>query len=101
MEGLSDEQVKNTIIAYEPIWAIGTGKTATADDANNAIKAIRNEIAKNYGQNIANEVIIQYGGSVKASNAKELFNTTDIDGGLVGGASLKVEEFAKIVNYNA
>ncbi len=101
LEGLSDEQVKNTIIAYEPIWAIGTGKTATADDANNAIKAIRNEIAKNYGQNIANEVIIQYGGSVKASNAKELFNTTDIDGGLVGGASLKVEEFAKIVNYNA
>ena len=101
LEGLSDEQVKNTIIAYEPIWAIGTGKTATADDANNAIKAIRNEIEKNYGQNIANEVRIQYGGSVKASNAKELFNTTDIDGGLVGGASLKVEEFAKIVNYNA
>ena len=60
----------------------------------------RNEIAKNYGQNIADKVIIQYGGSVKASNAKELFSTSDIDGGLVGGASLKVEEFANIVNYN-
>ena len=92
--------MENTIIAYEPIWAIGTGKTATAEDANNSIKAIRNEIAKNYGQNIADKVIIQYGGSVKASNAKELFSTSDIDGGLVGGASLKVEEFANIVNYS-
>lgn len=100
LDGLTEKQVENTIIAYEPIWAIGTGKTATADDANNSIKAIRNEIAKNYGQNIANKVIIQYGGSVKASNAKELFSTSDIDGGLVGGASLKVEEFANIVNYN-
>ena len=100
LDGLTDEQVENTIIAYEPIWAIGTGKTATAEDANNSIKAIRNEIAKNYGQNIADKVIIQYGGSVKASNAKELFSTSDIDGGLVGGASLKVEEFANIVNYN-
>ena len=98
--GLTEEQVENTIIAYEPIWAIGTGKTATAEDANNSIKAIRNEIAKNYGQNIADKVIIQYGGSVKASNAKELFSTSDIDGGLVGGASLKVEEFANIVNYS-
>lgn len=100
LDGLIEEQVENTIIAYEPIWAIGTGKTATAEDANNSIKAIRNEIAKNYGQNIADKVIIQYGGSVKASNAKELFSTSDIDGGLVGGASLKVEEFANIVNYN-
>lgn len=100
LEGLTEEQVENTIIAYEPIWAIGTGKTATAEDANNSIKAIRNEIAKNYGQNIADKVIIQYGGSVKASNAKELFSTSDIDGGLVGGASLKVEEFANIVNYS-
>ena len=100
LDGLTEEQVENTIIAYEPIWAIGTGKTATAEDANNSIKAIRNEIAKNYGQNIADKVIIQYGGSVKASNAKELFSTSDIDGGLVGGASLKVEEFANIVNYN-
>ena len=100
LDGLTEEQVENTIIAYEPIWAIGTGKTATAEDANNSIKAIRNEIAKNYGQNIADSVIIQYGGSVKASNAKELFSTSDIDGGLVGGASLKVEEFANIVNHN-
>ena len=100
LDGLTEEQVENTIIAYEPIWAIGTGKTATAEDANNSIKAIRNEIAKNYGQNIADKVIIQYGGSVKASNAKELFSTSDIDGGLVGGASLKVEEFANIVNDN-
>ena len=100
LEGITEEQVQNTIIAYEPIWAIGTGKTATAEDANNSIKDIRNEIRKNYGQNIAENVIIQYGGSVKASNAKELFSTSDIDGGLVGGASLKVEEFANIVNYN-
>ena len=100
LDGLTEEQVENTIIAYEPIWAIGTGKTATAEDVNNSIKAIRNEIAKNYGQNIADKVIIQYGGSVKASNAKELFSTSDIDGGLVGGASLKVEEFANIVNYS-
>ena len=83
LEGLTEEQVQNTIIAYEPIWAIGTGKTATAEDANNSIKDIRNEIRKNYGQNIAENVIIQYGGSVKASNAKELFSTSDIDGGLL------------------
>ena len=100
LEGLTDEQVANTIIAYEPIWAIGTGKTATSDDANDAIKAIRKKISDIYGQNIANGVIIQYGGSVKSSNAKELFSMSDIDGGLVGGASLKVEEFEKIVNYN-
>ena len=100
LEGLSDNQVKNTIIAYEPIWAIGTGKTATSADANDAIKAIRAEIAKIYGDAVAEEVIIQYGGSVKSSNAKELFTTSDIDGGLVGGASLKPDEFAKIVNYD-
>ncbi len=99
LEGLEPEQVKNTIIAYEPIWAIGTGKTATSDDANNAIKKIREEISKIYGNNIAECVIIQYGGSVKSSNAKELFTKSDIDGGLVGGASLKADEFAKIVNY--
>ncbi len=99
LQGITEQQIKNTIIAYEPIWAIGTGKTATAEDANNAIKAIREELAKNYEQNIANEVIIQYGGSVKSSNAKELFEMSDIDGGLVGGASLDVEEFSKIVNY--
>ena len=101
LEGLTPEQVKNTIIAYEPIWAIGTGKTATSEDANNSIKAIRSKIAELYGADVAEEVIIQYGGSVKSSNAKELFSTSDIDGGLVGGASLKPEEFSKIVNYNA
>ena len=100
LEGLTKEQVENTIIAYEPIWAIGTGKTATSEDANNSIKEIRNKIAEIYGQEVANGVIIQYGGSVKSTNAKELFSMSDIDGGLVGGASLKAEEFSKIVNYN-
>ena len=100
LEGLTNEQVKNTIIAYEPIWAIGTGKTATSEDANNSIKAIRNKIAEIYGKDVSEEVIIQYGGSVKAKNAKELFETSDIDGALIGGASLKVDEFEKIINYN-
>ena len=99
LDGLTDEQVANTIIAYQPIWAIGTGKTATSEDANNAIKAIRNKISNLYGQNVSERVIIQYGGSVKSTNAQELFSMSDIDGGLVGGASLKVDEFAKIVNY--
>ena len=100
LEGLTNEQVENTIIAYEPIWAIGTGKTATSEDANNSIKEIRNKIGEIYGQETASRVIIQYGGSVKSSNAKELFSMSDIDGGLVGGASLKAEEFSKIVNYD-
>ena len=100
LEGLTAEQVKGTIIAYEPIWAIGTGKTATSEDANNSIKSIRAEISRIYGAEVAEEVIIQYGGSVKSSNAKELFETSDIDGGLVGGASLKPDEFSKIVNFN-
>ena len=100
LEGLTNDQVKATIIAYEPIWAIGTGKTATSEDANNSIKAIREEIKRIYGEEVSEEVIIQYGGSVKSSNAKELFSTSDIDGGLVGGASLKPDEFSKIVNYN-
>jgi triosephosphate isomerase len=100
LQGLTNEQAENTIIAYEPIWAIGTGKTATSEDANNAIKAIRDKICQIYGQNVSNRVIIQYGGSVKSTNAKELFEMSDIDGGLVGGASLKADEFSKIVNYN-
>ena len=99
LQGLTQEQVENTIIAYEPIWAIGTGKTATSEDANNSIKEIRNKIAQIYGQTTASRVIIQYGGSVKSTNAKELFEMSDIDGGLVGGASLKADEFSKIVNY--
>ena len=100
LEGLTEEQVANTIIAYEPIWAIGTGKTATSEDANESIKEIRKEIAQNYGQTVAERVIIQYGGSVKSKNAKELFTMSDIDGGLVGGASLDPEEFSKIVNFD-
>ena len=100
LEGVSAEDLEKIIVAYEPIWAIGTGKTATKEDANNTIMEIRKKIAEIYGQNEANGVIIQYGGSVKSSNAKELFEMSDIDGGLVGGASLKSEEFAKIVNYD-
>ena len=100
LQGLTEEQVGKTIIAYEPIWAIGTGKTATKEDANNSIKAIRNKIAEIYGQKVADGVIIQYGGSVKSTNAKELYEMSDIDGGLVGGASLKAEEFSKIVNFD-
>ena len=100
LDGLTEEQVASTIIAYEPIWAIGTGKTATKEDANEACKKIREKIAEIYGQNIAERVIIQYGGSMKPENAKELLEMSDIDGGLIGGASLKAESFEKIVNYN-
>ena len=100
LEGLTNEQVENLIIAYEPIWAIGTGKAATSEDANNGAKQIRNEIAKNYGQETASKVIILYGGSVNETNAKELFEMSDIDGGLVGKASLNPEKFSKIVNYD-
>ena len=99
LDGLTNEQVQNTIIAYEPIWAIGTGKTATKEDANDAVKSIRKKIAEIYGQNVADGVIIQYGGSVKSSNANELFSMSDIDGALVGGASLKVDEFQKIIKF--
>ncbi len=98
MEGLSKDEAKNIIIAYEPIWAIGTGKTASKEDANEALKWIREEIEKLYDKELADEIIIQYGGSVKSSNASELFAMSDIDGGLVGGASLEPTEFAKIVN---
>ena len=100
LEGLTEEQVANTIIAYEPVWAIGTGKTATSEDANEAIKKIREKICQIYGQNVSERVIIQYGGSMKPNNAKELLQMSDIDGGLIGGASLKAEDFAAIVNYN-
>ena len=88
------------IIAYEPIWAIGTGKTASKEDANEACKWIRDEIRSLYQDEVANQIEILYGGSVKSSNAKDLFEMSDIDGGLVGGASLDPEEFAKIANYN-
>ena len=98
LKDLTNDQIESTIVAYEPIWAIGTGKTATSEDANETIKWIREEIANMYGKETADKVIIQYGGSVKSSNAKELFEMSDIDGALVGGASLKAEEFSKIVN---
>ena len=99
LEGLSKEQMQNVMIAYEPIWAIGTGKTATSNDANESIKAIRKQISELYGEEVAQNTILLYGGSVKPENSKELFSTSDIDGGLVGGASLKVEDFEKIINY--
>ena len=99
-EGIASEDLEKIIVAYEPIWAIGTGKTATKEDANTTIMQIRKKLAEIYGQNKADGVIIQYGGSVKSSNAKELFEMSDIDGGLVGGASLKAEEFSKIVKFD-
>lgn len=100
LEGLSKKQVIDTIIAYEPIWAIGTGKTATAEDANHAIKEIRRKITELYGEEVSSQVILQYGGSVKPENAKEIFQMSDIDGGLIGGASLQAEDFSRIVNYD-
>lgn len=99
LAGLSKQQMQNVMIAYEPIWAIGTGKTATSNDANEVIKAIRKQISELYGEEVAQNTIILYGGSVKPENSKELFSTSDIDGGLVGGASLNVEDFEKIINY--
>lgn len=98
--GLSAEQVKNLVIAYEPIWAIGTGKTATSEQANEVNAIIRDTVKELYGEEVAETVRIQYGGSVTAGNAKELFNMPDIDGGLVGGASLKLEDFEKIAKYD-
>jgi len=96
-EGIKAEDAENCVIAYEPIWAIGTGKTATSEQAEEVCRAIRECIAELYGANVADKLRVQYGGSVNASNAAELFNMPDIDGGLVGGASLK-EEFGSIVN---
>ena len=96
--GLSAEQAKAAVIAYEPIWAIGTGKTATSDQAEEVCKGIRDLIRELYGDAVAEEIRILYGGSVKGSNAAELFSKEDIDGGLVGGASLK-PDFGDIVNY--
>ena len=95
---LSAEQFKNIVIAYEPIWAIGTGKTATADQAEEIHAYIRSVIAEKYGKEVAAETSILYGGSCKASNAPELFAKPDIDGGLIGGASLKVADFKGIID---
>ena len=96
--GISAEDAKKVVIAYEPIWAIGTGKTATTEQAEEVCKGIRECIAEVYDEATAEAIRIQYGGSVNAGNAAELFAQADIDGGLVGGASLKAD-FGKIVNY--
>ena len=96
--GLTAEQAKAAVIAYEPIWAIGTGKTATSDQAEEVCKGIRDLIRELYGDDVAEEIRILYGGSVNGGNAAELFAKEDIDGGLVGGASLK-PDFGSIVNY--
>lgn len=98
LEGLTKEQVAGLIIAYEPIWAIGTGKTATAEDANETIGVIRNAIREVFGD-AADETRIQYGGSMKPANASELMAMPEIDGGLIGGAALKAEDFSQVVNY--
>jgi triosephosphate isomerase (TIM) len=94
---LTAEEIKKVVIAYEPVWAIGTGKTATPEMAQEVHCFIRDRVRSNYG-NLAEQITIQYGGSVNAENAKELLAQPDIDGALVGGASLKVDDFAKIIN---
>ncbi len=100
LKGVDPAQMERVIIAYEPVWAIGTGKTATPDDANQAHALIRDEVTTLFGQSVAESLIIQYGGSVKPSNVKELMAMEHIDGALVGGASLSVDQFAPIVRYN-
>ncbi|MGN6533038.1 MAG: triose-phosphate isomerase [Ginsengibacter sp.] len=94
---LDSSAIKDFVIAYEPIWAIGTGKTATAGQAQEMHAHIRNVLEKKYGNEIAESISILYGGSVKANNAKEIFSKPDVDGGLVGGASLNATEFAEII----
>jgi triosephosphate isomerase (TIM) len=100
LEGRTAEHVKEMVIAYEPIWAIGTGRTATSQDAQDVCAAIRQKIAEAVGKEAAQAVRIQYGGSVKGANAQELMAMPDIDGALVGGASLLPDDFAKIVQYH-
>jgi triosephosphate isomerase len=94
---LSSDQIRSIIIAYEPIWAIGTGKTATTEQAQEMHKHLRSVLAGKYGKEIADEISILYGGSVKANNAAELFACPDVDGGLVGGASLVASDFIQII----
>lgn len=99
LDGIDEQSIKNkVVVAYEPIWAIGTGKTATAEQANEMCKHIRNVISNMYSEEVAQSVRIQYGGSVKPANANEILNMSDIDGALVGGASL-TNDFVAIVNY--
>ena len=94
---LSDDDLQKIVIAYEPIWAIGTGKTATADQAQEMHAYLRSSLEKRYGTAVAANISILYGGSVKGNNAKEIFSKEDVDGGLVGGASLNAEEFIQII----
>jgi len=98
-KGVCPCKAEGVVIAYEPIWAIGTGKTATAEEANATIGAIRNAIADVYGKEVADKVRIQYGGSMNPKNTSELMAQPEIDGGLIGGASLKAEDFSKVVKY--
>lgn len=97
LQGFTAEDLKKVIIAYEPVWAIGTGRTATADQAEEVCKAIRVLLAELYDQAVADSVTIQYGGSMNAANAAELLGKPNVDGGLIGGASLKAADFAAIV----
>jgi len=99
LAGMDAADVANLVIAYEPIWAIGTGKTATKEDANATIAVIRAAVREVYGEQTADAVRIQYGGSMNPKNAAELMSMPEIDGGLIGGASLKAEDFSKVVNY--
>ena len=99
IEGLDAADAKRIVIAYEPVWAIGTGEVATPDDAQEVCAAIRGALREQYGPEVADAVRVLYGGSVKSSNVAELMTKEDVDGALVGGASLKAEEFAKIVGY--
>ena len=98
LEGVSEEELANIIIAYEPVWAIGTGLTATPDQANEVNKGIRDLVNELYGKAAADAIVIQYGGSMNDKNAAELLKQPDIDGGLIGGASLKADAFAAIVD---
>jgi len=101
LQNISADSLANIVIAYEPIWAIGTGKTCDSVEANRVIKMIRDHLATLYSKDLADKMQILYGGSVKSSNAAELLSQSDIDGALVGGASLKAEEFSLIVNAAA
>ena len=98
LAGVSADKMRHVVFAYEPIWAIGTGKTATTQEAQEVCEAIRAVIRKLYGARIARAVTIQYGGSMNAKNAAELLSQSDVDGGLIGGASLKADQFMQIIN---
>ena len=99
LKGLTAEELDNVVIAYEPVWAIGTGLTATDEQANETIVVIRKAVAAKYGDEVAQKLRIQYGGSMKGSNVKGLMAQPEIDGGLIGGASLKAADFAQVVNF--